>query len=295
MYKRQRLSSSAEVGAWVSAHGARDRHDSTVTDLGEGAREARADTGGLVAGYDRQFDQGVRVGLAFGAGRTDLTEVGTLNRARVETLSLTGYATQQRDALFLELAGGAELDQYQFRRGTIAGAGGTVLANRGVAGQSTSDGWGLFLDGRIGWSFQMGDSALRPYVQARVNHRRIDALGEGDSADVFGLDVADIELTRYRAGPGLEWLWTADRPSGALQADVGVRRDFAWGDDYAATATLLGQPIRAHIDDLGDMTVMTAGVRADLAPDLTLSARAGHGVGDRQTASTVSLGLRLAF
>lgn len=285
-----RLRGGVRSGAWGAALGGWSRHDETGT-----ANEAEADSRGLAAGYDIDVGDGGRFGAALFWIDTDVDEPGLENSAEVRSFAVAAYGGATRGAFFVEGSAGADKRELEFRRGSIAGAAGTVLEAAGTTGRADSDGYGLFADGRVGMTFTAGFGEIRPFVHARVSHQTFDGFTE-TGADVFSLTVEDVDLTRYTAGPGVE-LAFAPRSVGSamLSGDVAVRYDASWGDDdYAVQASMLNASMTGAIGDLEDPVTLSGGLNADFGR-IQGSLRGFWSRADDQDAGGVSLGLSMTF
>jgi len=285
-----RLKTRGAGGAWAAALGGRSRHGETAT-----ASQAKADTLGLAAGYDRTLGQDARLGAALAWTTTDLDEPGLANSAKVESFTLAGYGATTLGVLFAEGSAGVHRRDYSFTRGSLAGAAGTVLEAQGLSATAETDGYGLFADGRIGLRLPAGQAAIRPFLHARVSHQTLDGFNER-GGDVFNLAVEDVELTRYQAGPGVELLLAA-RPVGSasVSGDLSVRYDASWGDsDYVIDAAMLGAQVSGRLGELDDPVTLAGGLAADWGA-LEASLRGFYVHAEDQDAHGASLGLRVAF
>lgn len=277
-------------GAWGAALGGWSRHDETAT-----ANEAKADSVGLVGGYDFVAGEGALFGAALSWVTTDLDEPGLSNSAEVEAIALAVYGAVTRGAVFFEGSAGGDRRDFDFRRGSLAGAAGTVLEAAETTGRAETDGYGLFADGRIGMSFMSGLGEIRPFIHARASHQAFDGFSE-TGADVFSLTVADTDLTRYEAGPGLEIAFPS-RPMGSavVSGDIAVRYDASWGDeDYEVRSVMLGSGLTSRLGELDDPVTLSGGLSADWGR-VQGSLRGFYSRADDQDAGGLSLGMRLTF
>jgi subtilase-type serine protease len=279
-----------DPGGWVSLLGGRSRHDETGT-----ANDARADSGGLAAGYDFMVGDATRLGAALGWIDTNLDETDLDNAAKIRTISASVYGAASHGALFVQGAVGLEKRDFDFHRGAIAGAAGTALEAEGIVGRASTNGYGVFADARLGVGFGTGFGQVRPFIHARASHQTIDGFAE-TGADVFSLVADDVNPTRYQAGPGLEVVFNPISVNSALvSADLGVRYDAGWGDDdYAIEARMLGAAMTGRVGDLDDPVTVSGGVTADFGR-VQGSARGFWASADNQSASGLSLGLRMSF
>ncbi|MDP2212966.1 S8 family serine peptidase [Phenylobacterium sp.] len=284
-----RLKAQGARGAWGAALGGRSRHD------GATASKAQADSLGLMAGYDRAIGDGGLLGAALSWTTTDLDEPGLANSAKVKTVSLAAYGVAAGDVLFVEGSAGAHRRDYTFTRGALAGAAGTVLEAQGLTGRAETDGYGLFADGRIGLSAPLGPVVIRPFVHAQVSHQAFDGFTE-TGADVFALTLEDVELTRYQAGPGLEFLMPSRAMGSArVSGDLSVRYALSWGDtDYPVAATMLGARMSGQLGELEDPVTLAGGLSAAWG-GVEGSLRGFYARAGDQDSSGLSLGLLVSF
>ena len=285
-----RLKRQGAPGAWAAAQGGRSRHDGAALVPG-----AEADSLGLMAGYDMAVGEAARVGAALSWTTTDLDEQGAANSAKVEAFALAAYGAATRGQLFVDGSAGVHRRDYSLTRANVAGAAGTILGAQGLTGRAETEGYGLFVDGRVGLSVPMGQVALRPFVHGQVSHQAFDGFTE-TGADVFALTIEDVELTRYQAGPGLEVL-LPPRAMGSAQVsgDLSVRYAASWGDtDYRVNAAMLGARVGGQLGELDDPVTLAGGLSA--AWDAVESSVRGFyaEAGDQDSAG-VSLGVRVTF
>lgn len=284
-----RLKARGERGVWGAALGGWNRRDATAT-----AGGADADSLGFVAGYDLLASDTARLGAALSWVTTDLDQPGLANSAEIDSIALSAYGAATRDRLFIEGSAGGEHRDFQFTRGSLAGASGTVLAASGARGMAETKGHGLFADGRLGLSFAAGFGEIRPFLHARLSHQTVDGFTE-TGADILNLTVSDLSMTRYEAGPGVEFRFRA-RPVGSasVSGDLAVRYDTNWGDDdYEVTALMMGSGLSSSLG-AGDPVTLSGGLSADWGR-FEGSLRSFYSRADDQEAGGVSLSGRLTF
>jgi hypothetical protein len=285
-----RLKARGGRGAWGAALGGWSRHDGTVA-----ANGADADSLGLVAGYDFVAGGNGLFGAALSWTATDMDEPGLANAARIQSFSLAAYGAATRGALFVEGSAGVGKRDYDFTRGSLAGAADTALEAAGTTGRADTDGYGLFADARAGLALRAGFGEIRPFVHARASRQSFDGFAE-TGADVFDLTVGDVATTRYEAGPGLEFRFLPHPVgSASVSGDVSARYDASWGDeDYAIDAVMLGSSLSGRVGELDDPVTLSGGLAADWGW-IEGSLRGFYSRADDQQAGGLSLGARLAF
>lgn len=285
-----RLKSQGAPGAWGAAQGGRSRHDGAAMVSG-----AEADSLGLTAGYDMAVGEAARLGAALSWTTTDLDERGAANSAKVEAITLAAYGAATRGRLFVDGSAGVHRRDYSLTRANVAGAAGTVLGAQGLTGRAQTDGYGLFVDGRLGLSVPVGQVALRPFVHGQVGHQAFDGFTE-TGADVFALTIEDVELTRYQAGPGLEVLLPPRAMGSArVSGDLSLRYAASWGDtDYRVNAAMLGAQVGGQLGEWDDPVTLAGGLSAAWGA-VESSVRGFYAEAGDQDSAGVSLGVRVTF
>jgi outer membrane autotransporter protein len=286
-----RLNIVTARGAWVAVDGGRFDHDVTAT-----APPARAESFGVTVGGDLVAGDDRALGVALTLRETDLDETGAGvgNFGEASSVGLAVYGGLRQGRIFAEGSAGLERREIDYRRGAVVGAAGTVLAGQGIEGRAETDGYGVFMDARMGLALPLGRLTVRPFVHGQVVKQQVEGFRE-TGADIFSLSVGEARTTRFEAGPGVEAVFTAG-PGGALNAVVGARYAFTGGDDdFRTPARMLGSPVPGAVGASGDAVTVWGGIETRLGRRWSAGARGFWTSGEDQGGAGLAVSLQARF